>query len=182
MAKRKTTRRKPAKRKPTKRKTATTKNATSKKTTPTKRKRGRPKKAATKPPANGADGGQGDNAAEPAPLDESRGKTTRSDLRMIERAARKRWNTRPDIKDALLAKVARAGLESDNARVIVAATRCYLVAESQNQGDELKGIPDKIQVEHVAHAVGSDEQRTAILSAVGAEMKKRRIRGPNGKN
>lgn len=73
----------------------------------------------------------------------------RRDLKLIEQSIRRRWNTDERIKDALLAKIARIILTSDNAREQVAAARCYLVAEQQNLADDHKLRPDQVLHAHV---------------------------------
>ena len=97
----------------------------------------------------------------------------KSDLKMIERAMRKRWPTRSEVKTALLAKIARIGLSTEDTRVLLGATRCYLQAEAQNQADELKGLPDKVVITNETAPVDANGQRTAILRAIAAEREKR---------
>jgi len=159
---------------------------------PGTRKRGRPPKRSGKKPTRRADPLATDSAksadsekpggdiaggrGEVAVLDESRGRTTNSDLRMLERAIRRRWGTRPEVMDALLSKAARLGLSSDDPRVVFGALRCHLQAEAQNQADELKQIPDQLTVSHVNAPLTADGQRTAILRAIAAEREKRVVR------
>ena len=69
------------------------------------------------------------------------------DLRLINRAIKKRWPTQPRVMDALLTKTARIGIESQQPRVVFSALRGYMAAERMNQLDDLRG-----QAEVVVHA------------------------------
>ncbi len=86
--------------------------------------------------------------------------------------ARRRWDPRRDVMDALLSKCGRIALSTTSERVFVSCFREYRQAEAQNQTDELKGTADKLQVEHV-EVMTTETQRAAMLGAIAAEMAKR---------
>lgn len=100
-----------------------------------------------------------------------------SDAQMVERAIKRRWGTRPDVMEALVAKAGRLALSTASERNFAALFRIYLQAESQNQQDELKGIPDRVQVETI-DVMTPEAQRAAILGAIAAERARRQYGEP----
>jgi hypothetical protein len=71
------------------------------------------------------------------------------DLRLVQRAINKRWPTHDRIKDALLTKTARIGIESNQPRVVFGALRGYMAAERMNQLDDLRGQPELVVHAHL---------------------------------
>lgn len=97
---------------------------------------------------------------------------TKAEVNLVARAVRERWPTNPRVKDALLTKVARVGLRSEQPRVVFAAFRAYAMAERQNQLDEHRAQP-----EVVVHAHVGAEARAAVADLSVEELRTlRRLR------
>lgn len=76
-------------------------------------------------------------------------KKARSDMRMIETAIRRRWNTQDKIKELLLNKVAQVGLTAVNPRWLMRAAYVWLAAERQNMADEHVNKPAQVLHAHI---------------------------------
>lgn len=74
----------------------------------------------------------------------------RGDLTMVRMAIRKRWPVKGSLR-AKVIEVAKAMLDDDDPRNRTAAIKTIVMMEAQNQADEHKREPDK--VEHMGDVV-----------------------------
>ena len=99
----------------------------------------------------------------------------REDMRLAGLAVRKRWPTEDRIKEAISAKVARVTLAADDERITLMGARVYVQMEGQNQADEHKAQPDKVDLT----ITESPEDRVAsVLARLRGEIKRQ---APSGR-
>lgn len=107
---------------------------------------------------------------------------TRADLRDAATAIAKRWPIDERLKAAIVGRAAKIlGEPGNSARMHLAAARVLLVAEAQNQADELKTQPDlTLNLNVEVSPVTADGQRAAIGRAIAAEMDRRAALASSG--
>ena len=120
---------------------------------------------------------QDEQPATSASLADADDRLTRSDIRMVQSAVRKRWPTREEVKEAIANKVARIALTETNTRHVLMAGRLYAQFEAQNQADDLKQQPDQLDVNLTGGVMREEDQVAAVLAAVEAERARRRVPG-----
>lgn len=100
---------------------------------------------------------------------------TRADLRDAATAIARRWPIDERLKLAIVGRAAKIlGEPGNSARMHLAAARVLMVAEAQNQADELKTVPDlTVNVNVEVSPVTAEGQRVAIERAIAAEMDRR---------
>lgn len=106
-----------------------------------------------------------------------------ANLKLIQRAIKRRFPTEPVVLEAILNRVAHQVLNTTNERNLFAGARVYFAAERMNQIDELSQSTQNHLHLH-AHAGASqdadpadrlEQQRIACLRAISAELERRRI-------
>jgi hypothetical protein len=86
---------------------------------------------------------------------------------MVQQAIERRWPTEPRVKKAIINKVAKVTLETEDDRTLIAGAKVYLTAEGQNQRDDLANTPQQVQHQHIHAEFGE------VIELMKAEAKRR---------
>jgi len=96
----------------------------------------------------------------------------RNDVQLFNQAIDKRWPTRRDVMEALLAKAGRIALATTDDRTFNRCFQSILKAEAQNQVDQLKSIADKLIIK-TEETITPDQHRQILTEVITAERLRR---------